>query len=225
MSIERVGTAVVINTDNDTGSQSITVPTDAQIAIAFYGGYADIAEAAFSSGGYSISIGDEPSTHVNRSPIDTTSNDVACSYVLNPPVGTQLIEWTLSSSILCGHLIVVVFYKGINISDPIVSSGGNDSPDGATVSVSGLSYSSGDIVVGGAVEDNAPPGVSINSQTAIANTSTPDAKFGSVYISVGEKLSSGTFTASKEGDGLLGVVALVLRQGSAPSISLAWIGV
>lgn len=216
MTVERTGTAVNINTSSNTGSQSITVPSDATLAVMFFGG-ASGDDTGFDSGNSTFSIGGFPATWRARSASSFDVGDCCVSTLSNPATGSQTFAWTCGASITYGNMLTIVFYKGVDTSSPVRSSGGNQATTlNTTLSVADLTYVSGDMMVGGVTGGNSGITLVGNSQSQIALTG-PGAKNSFAYLGVADRASIGTFTVSNVD--YPGIVALVLRQTSASAIN------
>lgn len=208
MAVERTGTAVNISTSSNSSSQSITVPSDATLAVVFAAGLSDTT-ADFDSGGISITLGGSAVTYVARSPT-TVSCDVSASYLINPATGSQTLAWTFPSTVTYGNLITVVFYKGTDTTSPIRSNANAEQVTGSPITISSLTVESNDMTVGGVSAHNSTVAVNGNSQTSIA-INGPEPKQGSVYLGVAEKAASSSWAASWTGDAYAGAVAIVIK--------------
>lgn len=206
MAVERTGTAVTINTSSNSSSQSITVPNDATLAEVFLGVFTW--DATNAAADFTATLGGSSLQSVNFSPATSTGSwDCYARLLVNPPTGSQTFAWSVERSPTYGNIFTIVFYRGVDTTSPIAASAGLDG-SGSSPSITGLSYSTGDMMVGGIMSDDNAPVVTDSSQTELASTG-PSAKGGG-YLAVAEKASTGAFyTSSVISTG--GLVAMVIR--------------
>lgn len=122
--ISRIGGVGDIHSSANTGSQSINVPADATLAVVAVSG----------AGGTASFFSTTPPT-INSVSMQTGRADDASTlygmsaifYLVNPSTGSRNLAWDWAGAGTCssGCHIMYTFYKGINASDPIRSSGGN----------------------------------------------------------------------------------------------------
>jgi hypothetical protein len=213
--VQRVGTAVTIDVSGNS-SQSITIPSDAEIVLAYGAGYwtnpSGLPNPAFTLSGTAM-------TRIVAVAADVPDNDETwVEYRVNPATGSQTLAWDFTNANAYGA-IVVVFYKGINTSSPIRSSQGQNSAgtgSGETISITGLTYQSGDMIVGGATSDAVAATMTSNGQTAIASAGQ------TVYVAVGEKANTGDFTATSAIYGSL-VAVVLAKADTGGGIISAWL--
>ena len=140
-----VGDIFTLNTSLVNSSTTITVPTSATIALVFWGlgysGYRGIYDPApptyyFDSGNYTIAIGGEPFEHVIRtttycsnpsvSPVYYTDNLLVCAKIILPQSGEQVFSWNFDADLdSYGHLLTVVFLRGVDGAEPILDTSAN----------------------------------------------------------------------------------------------------
>ena len=213
MAIVRTGTAVTINTATVNGSQSITVPSDAEIAVAFLGAYSDSPTIPNPT----LTLAGSGFTRQITSGVSNQYNQVSVETYLTPPTGSQTLAWNfttwLAGSYDGGCHIIIAFYKGINTTTPIKSSAGQQN----TGSLTGLAYAAGDMMVGGVGSDGTGIDVTASSQTQI-HESAVDALSSIFVLAVAEKLSTDTFDYT--GEAYPGAVAIVLAQSAAGGASI-----
>ena len=208
MAVERTGTAVTINTASDSSSQSITVPSDATLAVVFFGGY--ISAGTHVAGDVTLTLGGTTMTNVAHNPGTASGvNGIWIRQLLYPSTGSQTFAWSTGRTFNYGILITIVFYKGVDTVNPIKSSSAIDTSGGTPTPITGLTYATGDMMVGG-IENDDSPTVTTDSQTQI-NVSAQGAKGGG-YLGVAEKASVGAFYVGSVNYGALG--AIVIAQAS-----------
>lgn len=213
MAVERTGTAVNINTSSDSGSQSITVPSDATLAVVFFGGY--IAAGTHLASDVTLTLGGTTMTNVGHNPGTTSGVDgIWIRHLVNPATGSQTFGWSTGRTFQYGILITIVFYRGVDTATPIKSSSLIDTINTPTASITGLTYATGDMMVGGVQSDTVPT-VTGDGQTSI-NVSSQGAKGGG-YLGVAEEASTGAFYCS--GLEYSGLGAVVIAAGGAVTLS------
>lgn len=215
MAVERTGTAVSINTASATGSQSITVPGDATLAIIFFGGAKLAPDTGFDSGGATFSVGGGSASWVGRSANTSEYADVCAYSLASPATGTQTFSWTVDSAISYGYLIVIVFYRNTHPSVPVGSVAGACADTGS-IAISGLTVATGDMTVGACCAFYAAPVMTGNSQTSIV-ASALDALQGAEYMTCAEKAESDTLSATYSS--WAGMVAVVVKAQSVGAIN------
>ena len=135
-----VGDVFTLNTSLVNSSTTITVPTGATLALVFWGlgysGYRGVYDPEpptyyFDSGNYTIAIGGETFEHVTRtttycsnpsvSPVYYTDNLLVCAKIILPQSGEQVFSWSFDADLdSYGHLLSVVFLRGVDGSEPIL---------------------------------------------------------------------------------------------------------
>jgi hypothetical protein len=214
MSVVRTGSTVAIDTTTASSSQSITVPSDAEIAVVFGGGYfgnVSIGNPVFTLGGSNCTraVGGTPGGDFDAAVIE---------YKVSPATGTQTLAWTFPTIASGSVRIFVVFYKSINISSPIGSTGRVDhnSITITTETVTGLTAPTGSMTFGGSASDRLPV-MSGNGQTQIAQSADSP-----VRATIGEKAESTSLEATNQQFSML--LAVVIHQ-SLDSKRLTLLGV
>jgi hypothetical protein len=136
-------------------------------------------------------------------------------YRVSPPTGSQTLAWNFTSWLAEGDaggcLITIVFYKGIDTVNPFVDW---DAAQNAG-SLTGMTFDSGDMMVGGVASDGTGVDASASSQTLI-HKSAVDAISSVFVLAVAEKLSTGTFDYTSES--FPGAVACILAEGATYSL-------
>ena len=111
MAVTRTGSVTTIQTASQTGSQSVTVPNDAEIMIVKIAG---ALESSYISGG-TYTLNSQSLTSIFTEVADAT--DIA--YKVSPSTGSQTFAWDLGSAPAFGNdFFEISFYKGID-SSPI----------------------------------------------------------------------------------------------------------
>lgn len=210
MAIERVGSTITINitTPDRENNQEITVPATAQIAVATFCAYRSNPDWYNNP---IFTLGGDAMTQQCRVVYETSGDwsAVAIETLLNPSTGTQTFAWDYSDTYYADRGIVVhiVFYAGIDTSAPIadadITKNGND--------ITGMSYSTGDMMFGCAISFEATISVSESGQTEIANP----AIYNHIYSAIAEKLSTGDFDTS--GGDYVSVAAIVIAAAPEPT--------
>ena len=151
MAVQRTGN-VYLGELNST-SVAVTVPDDAVLAIAFGKHYATPTGAPVL--GSSMTL-------ITRSSGDRPTIDMY--YLINPPIGSQTLYYRTTDGFPDTYHMGVAFYIGVNTSTPIQSYGSSaDNSD-----ITGLTYSSGSMMVGAAGGVYNAATVTDNSQTQLA---------------------------------------------------------
>lgn len=145
MAITRIGSLTQINSSTNASSQSVSVPTDAELMVVVVSGYESVANF-FTSG--SLTIGGDAFTAVSAgSNSDTSFFMGAMFYKVLPATGTQTLAWDWAgSSISNGAIIRYAFYRGIDTSSPVRDSHGTQNQTGFTISKT-LTAQSGDLIL------------------------------------------------------------------------------
>lgn len=160
MAVERTGSAYTDAADNESYSESVTVPADADIAmlaLSVYYPNQGLSPADFTLGGNSF--------------IDETAGEAGngvftqIGYLVNPPTGAQTLAATVPDYGK-GITIHVVFYKGVNTGAPITDS---DNEVVNQTDVTGLTTGVNDMTFGAAADYGQYPTVTDNSQTQVTS--------------------------------------------------------
>ena len=152
--VSRTGSVTNIQNSADNGSQSVTVPSDATLAVLTIEGYNSSRTKI--SGFTSLTLGGNTMT-LRVSQVDGGTDGDQCGIftLTNPPTGSQTLSWNWggSTSWADGGQINVAYYKGVNTSNPIGSTGGGTAnPAGTSASANTpasagtLTASSGDAI-------------------------------------------------------------------------------
>lgn len=212
MAVERTGTYTIIHTARaQTGSQSVTIPADTNllvVAISAWKGSANWYPAS-------------PVTWDGSNLSKIVATDGQSSFqqgwagrLANPTTGAKTLAWDFGTSYNEGAHIVVVAYKGVDTSDPIVSSASVTTNN--TDVTSGLSAGASDMMVGVAsIYSGSSPSGADNGQTQIVAS----ARESNDIIIVAEKQAATAFywTAGFPSDTT--ALAFVLRAAAAGTAS------
>ena len=184
--IEYLGSAT-LNVNTRSGSQTITVPSGTDCALLFFVyGIAQSPEG-LDSGAFTADIGG--TSFVWRAKSADMIFYVNCGNLTAftaafPPTGEQTLTWELSEyvNVYTGYYLGVSFYKNVAVDNPIIASGtaGNNTTSLNTVTVSGLAWGGGSMLVGAAAgyTDGSP---AATGQTAIVEDIGPPAYSSGTY--------------------------------------------
>jgi hypothetical protein len=138
--IKYLGYAEVADSDG-TQSQSITVPTGADFALAFIGGWRSGANPSVTS----ISLGGTTMTSVGSSV--SNSNGAAYMYYATTSVGSKTFASTQDNAWTEGGKAVLLFFSGVHQTSPIRDSDAGNLGDNNTIWFTGLTSVEGDLGV------------------------------------------------------------------------------
>jgi hypothetical protein len=197
---------VEINDNAASGSQSVTVPSDATLCVAFMGFYPTRTFTSATLGGSSMTFEVQ----------GADGGQVASAFwIANPSTGSQTFAWTYSSSFDEGAIITLVFFKGVDTSGSVI----RDSAEGGTTTAS-FDTSTDDLCVC-AVSVYAETGdASTGGQTEIYDAGT----YNSQGLAIGTKDgTSGTTTMQGSGGtsestialSIIGITATLDQEGFA----------
>ena len=210
MAVVQTGTPVNINASSDSSSQSITVPSDAELMVVFYAGYESA--GSYTSSEVALTIGGASLTHIIANGAGSGTNGCFVQYRVSPATGSQTFAWTISSGYSYGHAFVIAFYKGVDITSPILDSDSTYTDVGTSATTPTMTVNTGDMMVGGLALDNSPT-VTGSSQTQVGSIGL-GTKGGTVHLGVAERASASSFTASFAATSFAGLVAIVIAQAS-----------
>lgn len=223
--ITRIGSVTQVNSIPNTGSSSVSVPSDAEMMVVAISGFES--GAGYFSGGTVTIAG--ISMSVVAADGDNTKFMGAMFYKILPTTGTQTLAWNWSGTnpSEAGVVIAYGFYKGMDTVSPLRDSDGAQQAANPHVSKT-LTAQSGDLIVAWMFQ-YAP------SDSTITWTGATSIYDSSVSVdgkgSWAEASPTGNQTVSASGssnqDG--GVIAIVLKQagggGSTPASQLSVLGV
>lgn len=144
MAVSRTGSVGTITNNANSGSQSVTVPADAELMVVGAIGYEGVS-TYFSSGSVTINSAALSVSRANDS--DTSYGMVSLFHKVSPSTGTQTLAWDWSGTGAPdeGVTIFYAFYKGIDTDDPIKSEGGEQVQTDADTGV--MTAATGDLAV------------------------------------------------------------------------------
>jgi hypothetical protein len=225
MAVTRTGSSASIHSSANSGSQSISVPSDAEIfMLAVVGCVTTIGKFATDA---VITLNSVELTCLVSN--DFVDNFVAIYYLVNPPTGTQTLAWDFdgSSTFLDGGHLHYATYKGINTKCPFRHADG----DGTFSEIASNSYLilpslyclSGDaiFVAAYAYDANLPTGVTWTNATTLEGDS-----YNNSYGVTAEGFPSGSVQVQFDPDGNSGnqlwmiCVACCLQQASTDMLGV-----
>src|SRR5574343_117854 len=179
-------------------SVSITVPEDADIAIIYGKDYATPTGVPL--------IGTTATTLITRSPQFGSYEKVGIYYLVDPPKGSQTLYCRETDGFSDLYYYGASFFKGVDKASPIVDYDATVDTD-----ITGMTFNSGDMMVGAAGGAYAAVTVTDNSQTQLVSEGSHG--FGVAYrANVGDFYSTCT--------DCIGVVAAVIKAAAASSTGL-----
>jgi hypothetical protein len=145
-SLERTGTHSQFCDTSDAGSDSITVPADADLAVLLVSGYETGNTGYFSAPDAAPTINSVSMTEATATDVDTGTAG-AIFYLSNPATGSQTLAWNwgFNSGPTEGVQYYVVYYKNSDAT-PLRSACSAES-GGSTVNCTPGSASAGDVMV------------------------------------------------------------------------------
>jgi hypothetical protein len=144
--VSRTGSLTEIDDRNDSSSQSVSVPSDATLAVVAVSGFQSTVNK-FSGG--TVTLGGSTMTAVSSGQDGTTSRFMgAMFYLVNPPTGTQTLawDWLGSTNPTDGVVLVHGYYKG---NATVSMARDTDGVQGAATSYStkSLTATTGDLII------------------------------------------------------------------------------
>jgi hypothetical protein len=223
MAVTRTGTYASFNAAQNTGSGSITIPSDATIIVCGVGGWTNDVNPnnTFASGNITVG-GNTLSKAVSF--VDNTKGLISTLYYLvNPPTGSQTLAWDWNSTddVDEGGQILCCFYKGVDTTDPIRSSSAvAETSNYAYVTSANLAATTGDAVFSYSVfYVGYITGIAWTNATEIVEMAT----YNSQMVSIAEAFPNAdlTVTATRYGTtDWSGLAAVVLKAGTVGATSL-----
>lgn len=213
MAISLTGTAIAItpnyNDGDDVGSQSISVPSDCTLIIASC--YMILVEPSFTI----FALGSTQFTETVRHCKPNTSvngEGIVVEHLVNPSTGTQTLNWDTGVNVSQGLVILVAFYKGVDTTTPIKDYDVKQTSTFDFNQITGLTFATGDMMVGFHFSYNADINITQNSQTQVVKSKA----YGTLrdWGAMGQKLSTGTFATYTTASTKI-LVALILAEGAA----------
>ena len=121
MAVVRTGSVVTISSDATTGSQSITVPSDADIMVVGFGTWDGSTDWIPTN---PLTLNSVNITKAEETDYQSDVDQTWLGYLVNPDTGTQTFAWDMgSTSGFDGNVYGIAFYKNVDTTSPIVSSG------------------------------------------------------------------------------------------------------
>jgi hypothetical protein len=211
--ITRTGSVLVQDlSTNNTGSTSITVPTDADYMTVGVTSWSSVAN--FLSGG-SVTL-NSASLSVISSADSNNSYDYSALFGLKAPsTGSQTLawDWAGTGSALHHCYATISFYKGVNQTTPIRDFGSEQGYDTANVTTGSMTAQSGDMAV--AVLESDTSTVSWSGATQVAYTAN------AIYYAEASPSSDVTIIASNVYWGAISGGVLVAATASPGARTLA----
>lgn len=213
MAVTRTGSVTKITSSANSGSQAVTVPADAQLAIVAPGGVPNAAVNNYFSGTPPTIAG--AATTLRRD--DDANGNLLCQCIFtytSPPTGSQTFAWDWSgtNTLSLGAFIWVAFYTGVDTTTPIGATGGSQDADSSATTGS-LALTSGDAIFG------IGTGYNPTSLTWTGGTEIDDSQFNGLTGGSAEAFpgSATTFTVTQSGGTPQGttISAIVIKQAAA----------
>ena len=147
MAVTSTGSVVTIASSANTGSQSVTVPSDATLMIVSAGGYTAGGEATFWTT-TAITLNSVQATRIRVDASNSEQSSVLYQ-LANPAIGSQTFawDWNGTAAVTEGTTIIIRFYKDVNTTTPIRSNGGQYNATSGAATTGALSHEDGDMVV------------------------------------------------------------------------------
>ena len=226
MAVARIGDVASFSNANNTGTQEIAIPGDAELCVVGLTGWVGTTYP-FSTGGV-LSLESTTMTPVSGTADASVSALMSCLwYVLVPSGwrganGTLDWNWAGTADLTNGGTFQYAFYKGIDLSVPVRDSDGAQAIGSSGVYVTpSLTKQTGDLVVGVSANYSA-------SNTTVIWTNASEVRTEGVPTSrsswaEGLPSGDGTITAtwSSGDDGSVCAIVLKPAAGGASSISVA----
>ena len=219
MAVTRTGSVTTIQTASQTGSQSVTVPNDAEIMIVKIAGFLD---------GTNVGEGTYTINSQSLTAVWGATGDVSeIFYKISPSTGSQTFAWDFGSAPLSDEFIEISFYKGINTGDAIGASAYAYLFENIDTANTGeMTASNGDAVVAVALifseSDPFPASADWTNATELTDTT-----WAAGVYSGAEAFPSGnvTITATQNGgaaeSNFVQLMAVVIKQASAGTTSVS----
>jgi hypothetical protein len=150
--VTRTGTAEDLNSPNQTGSQTITVPADCTCVVITASGYYGSGDGIFGAGqiyglgGADFAGSTKFSVGASGASADIPSSGQVCiSYLVNPSTGSQTLRWSLPAAANEGVNAKILYYKNIDTGSPLTDS---DVQLSVNADLTGLTAGASDMMVG-----------------------------------------------------------------------------
>lgn len=194
MAVEYIGAVKIVSV-----SQSVSVPTDATIAVFCTGEYSAQSSHTLNGSSFTTAIMDG----------DASDMPQRITYLINPSTGSRTFSFNPPDSFAYGNWLI--FLKGVDTANPVVSTA---SEEPATSPVSGLTAGAGDMMIGRLFGNyNSALSVAVSGQTQIDAEAERSA--------VAYKSAATDFQWTITGGSPIIGVAAVFRAATAAAGSLA----
>lgn len=216
--VSRTGSVTTIKNGANSGSQAVTVPADATLAVVTIEGYNPTTDIIT---GNAPTLGGTATTLAKfQRDSAADGNQVGIFTLGSPAIGSQTFAWNWGGSAAWadGGQMNVVFYKGVNTTTPVGAIGGGFTENAAAntpASAGTLTASSGDAIV--AASYYYPAG----TLTWTGVTSVNNSAFNGSSGSFAEGFPSGNTTVSAShgfGNNYVVVTAIVLKQAGSGAL-------
>lgn len=213
MAVALTGTQEFIGSSSNSGSSSVTVPSDATAVLIYWVGWESGSNISMSS----LSVGGNAMTILQNLARSGDADAVGGAILVNPPTGSQTFawDWTGTGALGDGGGFIVSYVKGLDTSDPVRDSDVSAASDGSEIERTlTLTTNSTDLVIGiassYATNANGAPGSS-GQTIALDNQS-----FNNVHIDLAYE-TGGASTTAFSGIGAYGTLVAVALKVSAAS--------
>lgn len=228
MAVTRIG-SLVESADAErtanTGSESITVPADAEIMIVGVHGYQSISSYFSGGAGTRLTIAGAAFTNLTQGDASTSFFMGALFYRLAPATGTQTLAWDWAGTDAPTEPVRIVygFYKGLHATTPIRDTDGVQS--NLPYTTPSLTAASGDLIVAWGWGYDGADETGGSSWTNASVVTDYPTRYGNAVASWAEGSPSGNTTVTWSAwtgveDG--GVCALVLTPAAAGAAGNPW---
>jgi len=195
--VTQTGSGITIQSSSQNGSQSVTVPADATLCVVMASMFENATNWITAN---PVTLNGVNLTTLQRTDDQSVNDHAWIGYLVNPSTGSQTLAWNWGTTPDQGAIIYVVFYKGVDTSNPVVSSG-KQTTNGQDLT--GLTAGVGDMMVGIVSTDTSVTSVTDQGGTELARTSSA---FNNIHAGVASKLggtgfyfTGGTYTACAAG--------------------------
>ena len=221
MAVTRTGSIIEIDSAANSGSQSITVPSDTEIMVVSVGGYV-------ASGGSNLMSGNPPTiggaaTTLGRDDDGDGTRLLQCIfYKVSPATGTQTFawDWAGTTTFTLGAQMNIGFYKGINTSSAVGANAGAADLDGSATTGSMVVTNGDAVFVACMAYNTVVPAIDFTNCTELVDNAALGIRSGCA-----EAFPSGdtTFTAAHNGGSgatpATTISAIVIKQAAATRIT------
>ena len=218
MAVTRTGSVTTIQTASQTGSQSVTVPNDAEIMIVKIAGFLE--STYVGEGTYTINS--QSLTAV----WGATGEYSDIFYKINPSTGSQTFAWDFGSAPQFDEFIEISFYKGINTGDAIGATAFLDLFSNIDTANTGeMTASNGDAVVAIALiyggGDPLPASADWTNATELTDTTAAGVYSGAEAFPSGNVTITVAQNGGQAENNFVQLMAAVIKQASAGTTSVS----